>query len=473
MTLSSIDRSILRLTWPAIATNVTVPLLGLVDVAIVGHIGDARYIGAIAIGTMMFNVIFWLFAFLRMGTSGLTAQAYGAGDAAAWRSQLRKAVRMALVLSVALLVAQHGVYAALQALFDTPAAMQPLVDTYYRIGVWGIPAMLTLYSLTGWLIGMQNTRATMVIAISQNIINIGLSLFFVFALRMSIAGVALGTVMAQWAGMGIAVVWVRNRLNKPKAMKRATMAEARDGGMKSRRSSPDEGKGKGESVECPAVEAGRQNAATLFSTYFNIFLRTAFLVAVNLAFVAFGTSLGEETLAVNTLLMQLFMLYSYITDGFAYAGEALCGRYLGARQPMMLRLTVHRLFVWGTGVMLLFTVAYAVGALPFLHLLTSDTTVVEAAHPYLPWIMAVPAAGMAAFVWDGIYIGITRTRAMLLATALAAVAFFLLWHTLHNAWGNHALWLAFIAFLLVRGIVQTVAWRTISYASPHTACPNP
>ena len=315
--------------------------------------------------------------------------------------------------------------------------MEPLVDTYYHIAVWGIPAMLCLYSITGWFIGMQNTRATMTISISQNIINILLSLLLVFAFHMDIAGVALGTVLAQWGGLAIAIVLQRKGERDKSPQQRLLHADTLS-----------------ESDTCHATPV-RQ----VFHTYLFIFLRTFFLVAVNLAFVAFGTSLGELTLAVNTLLMQLFMLYSYITDGFAYAGEALSGKHLGARQPLQLQQTVRRLFLWGCGVMTVFTLLYAVGAPHFLSLLTNDDTVLQASHQYLPWIIAVPAAGMAAFVWDGIFIGTTRTAGMLLATAIAALFFFTLWYWLRDSWGNHALWMAFIAFLLGRGMVQTIAWN--------------
>ena len=441
MKITSIDRDILRIAWPAIATNITVPLLGLVDVAIVGHIGDARYIGAIAIGTMMFNVIYWLFAFLRMGTSGLTAQAYGAGNVFGCRRLLREATITSVAVAAILLIVQRPVRSLAYLLFDPPATMIPLIDTYYDICVWGMPAMLSLYSLTGWLIGMQNTRATMATAISQNIINIVLSLVFVFALRMDIAGVALGTVLAQWAGAGIAALFAKREAARFTRTMRSVQAP------------------EGAEASDEVADAASFEAQGVVYTYLFIFLRTLCLVAVNLAFVAYGASMGEQTLAVNTLLMQLFMLFSYVMDGFAYAGEALGGRYLGARQPLLLRRTVLRLFGWGTIVLLLFTIVYAFGGMHFISLLTDDVPVLTAARPFLPWVVAVPAAGMAAFVWDGIYIGTTRTRGMLAATAVAAACFFALWYIFSARWGNHALWLAFITFLVMRGAVQTALWK--------------
>ena len=488
MHLLPIDREILRIACPAIATNITVPLLGLVDVAIVGHIGNARYIGAIAIGTMMFNVIYWLFAFLRMGTSGLTAQAYGAGNIAECHRMLRESVTIAMTLALILLIIQYPIRRMAYLLFDPPATMIPLINTYYDICIWGMPAMLSLYAMSGWLIGMQNTRATMAIAVSQNIINIALSLMFVFVLHMDIAGIALGTVLAKWAGTIIAVLSVRREteLKRKKTNTRKNNEQHPVGQAIVRESNNnplntyDDTTVKSQNQPHPAPHIPHPyiteinstklthtappatklhpSLKSLFKPYLSIFLRTLFLVLVNTCFVAYGTSMGEQTLAVNTLLMQLFMLFSYIMDGFAYSGEALGGKYLGAGNPLRLKMTVHRLFRWGLGAMLIFTIAYAFGAQTFLTLLTHDNNLITAAHPYLAWIIAVPCAGMAAFVWDGIFIGTTKTWSMLIATITAAACFFAMWLLCNSRWGNHALWLAFITFLVMRSVVQTYLW---------------
>lgn len=426
--MQTLDKDIWRIAWPAIVTNITVPLLGLVDVAIVGHIGNATYIGAIAIATMVFNVIYWLFAFLRMGTSGLTAQAFGSGDMLRCTQLLRNGVMMAAVLSVVLLVSSPVLRTVLYHLIGVSEGMLPLVDQYYNIGIWGMPAMLSVYALSGWFIGMQDTKVTMRVSISQNIINIVLSPVFVFGLGMGIAGVALGTVLSQWSGLTIALVLQRSIRKRLAVIDRGQHAT----------SSP------------PSLH---------LKTYADIFLRTMFLVAVNMYFVSFGASMGEHILAVNTLLMQLFMLYSYITDGFAYAGEALTGKHLGAGNVQQLRRTVRRLFLWGTVAMIVFAIAYICGAIPFLRLLTDDESVLQLSREYLPWIVAVPIAGMAAFVWDGVFIGATLTRQMLVATMAAAVVFFAVWYLSAHIWGNHALWMAFIAFLAVRGAVQTVCYK--------------
>lgn len=419
---------ILRLALPMIVTNITVPLLGLVDVAIVGHIGDATYIGAIAVGSMVFNVIYWVFGFLRMGTSGMTSQALGRRDLTDCTRQLARSCVVALAVAAAILVLQTPLKRLAYLIISPEADVVPLVDTYYNICVWGAPPMLLLYSLSGWLVGMQNTRLPMVVSITQNVVNILASLVLVFALGWRIEGVAAGTLTAQYAGALMAVVLTAHYYGRLRIHYH----------------------GRG----LLRWQAMRR----FFSVNTDIFLRTLCLVAVNLYFLAAGAQQGTLILAVNTLLMQLFMLYSYIMDGFAYAGEALSGRYLGAHNDRALHATVRQLFAWGGAVVVLFTTVYAVWGTPFLHLLTSDATVVSASADYFPWAVAVPVAGMAAFIWDGIFIGTTLTRGMLLSSAIATAVFFAVYLLLRPALANHALWLAFILYLLTRGIVQTVVF---------------
>lgn len=292
--------------------------------------------------------------------------------------------------------------------------------------------MLGLYALTGWLIGMQDTRTPMLIAIAQNVVNICTSLLLVIVFGMGIEGVAIGTLVAQWVGFLTALVGVR-----------------KDFGGRSKE------------------EGGRRLAGVreflsrrTLRLYSDIFLRTLCLVAVNFYFTAAGSAQGADILAANTLLMQLYIIFSYIMDGFAYAGEALAGKHLGAQNTPMLLLTVRRLFLWGIGVMVLFTLVYAVGGTSFLRLLTTDVEVVTTAKDYLPWAVAIPLTATMAFIWDGVFIGMTASRGMLQACFVAAVAFFALNVALSPLLGNHALWAAFICFLLLRGVVQTLLFRT-------------
>ena len=420
-------QQILQIALPAIVTNITVPLLGLVDTAIVGHMGSAAYIGAIAVGSMIFSLVYWLFGFLRMGTSGLTAQAYGRQDAAACRMQLWRSVRLSLLVAVGVLVLQWPIRELMLWFIGPTADVLPLAATYFNIVVWGAPAVLGLYSLTGWFIGMQNTRIPMLVSILQNIVNIVASLVLVYGLDMKVEGVALGTVIAQYAGLAVAWLKVEGRRWR---------------------------------VDSSLVEGRRRSGEgpSMQKTFLDIFLRTLCLVAVNLYFTSVGARQGSTILAVNTLLMQLYLLFSYIMDGFAYAGEALGGRYWGAQDLPAYRDVVRKLFCWGAGITLLFTAVYVVGGMPFLQLLTDEPSVVEASRDYVWWAYLVPVAGVAAFIWDGIFIGTTKSRGMLLSSFLAACVFFTGTFLLTNQIGNHGLWLSMIAYLATRGLVQTLIY---------------
>lgn len=423
------DKEILRIALPAIAANITVPLLGLVDVAITGHLGNAAYIGAIAVGSMIFNVVYWVFGFLRMGTSGMASQAYGRGDTAEALNLLARGLCAGLAVAGAVLVLQRPLLTLALTVIGANADLLPLVNTYFDICVWGAPAMLCLYAITGWFIGMQDTRVTMTASIVQNIVNIVASLTLVYGFGMKIEGVATGTLIAQYAGLLTALAFFVARF--------------------------------GSKIRLINIREVVRSEALLrfFNVNRNIFIRTLFIVAVNLFFVSAGATHGTMTLAVNTLLMQLFTLFSYVMDGFANAGEALCGKYTGADDRGAFFATVKRLFAWGAALTVVYTAVYALGGSAFLALLTDDSQVLRAAGEYLPWAIAIPAAGVAAFVWDGVFIGTTDTRGMLVSSAVSALLFFGIYLLASPTLHNHGLWLAFIAYLLARGVVQTVIFR--------------
>ena len=422
--MKAIDRQILHIALPSIVSNITVPLLGLVDVTIVGHLGSPAYIGAIAVGGLLFNIIYWIFAFLRMGTSGMTSQAYGRQDSAEIFRLLVRAVGLGILIAVLLLLLQRPLVQGAFLFIHPTEEIRELATTYFRICIWGAPAMLGLYGLTGWYIGMQNSRIPMAVAITQNVVNIAASLSFVYMGGMKVEGVALGTLVAQWAGFGMGLaLWFRQYGH----LRRQTLQGLWQ----------------------------REAMKRFFGVNRDIFLRTLCLVAVTLFFTSAGAEQGEIILAVNTLLMQLFTLFSYVMDGFAYAGEALSGKYIGARDAIAFRNTVRRLFVWGTGMVILFTAAYALGGNGFLSLLTDEPEVIAASSEYFFWALAIPLTGVTAFVWDGVFIGATATRGMLVAMAVAALCFFGCYFGLRDAWGNHALWLAFLLYLAMRGAVQT------------------
>ena len=430
-----INKRILQIAVPSIISNITVPLLGLIDVTIVGHLGAAAYIGAIAVGGMLFNIIYWIFGFLRMGTSGMTSQAYGKHDLDEVARLLLRSVGVGLLIAIILVTLQYPIRKLAFTFIQTTEEVERLATLYFRICIWGAPAMLGLYGFAGWFIGMQNSRFPMYIAITQNIVNIAASLCFVYLFHMKVAGVAWGTLTAQYAGFLMALLlWRRyyGGLKKHVAWHEVLKKEA---------------------------------MLRFFQVNRDIFLRALCLVIVTLFFTSAGAAQGEIVLAVNTLLMQLFTLFSYIMDGFAYSGEALVGKYVGANNRSALYRTVRLLFIWGVGLSTGFTLLYFFGGKSFLGLLTNETSVIREAENYFYWVLAIPLTGFAAFLWDGIFIGATATRQMFYSMLVASGSFFLVYYSLHEWMGNHALWLAFVVYLSLRGIMQAVLSRKILYQS--------
>ena len=425
------NREILQIALPSIVSNITVPLLGLIDVTIVGHLGATSYIGAIAMGGMLFNIIYWIFGFLRMGTGGMTSQAYGRGDESEMMRLLTRSAGIGLCIALMLIILQHPIEQIAFNLIETTPEVERLASIYFRICIWGAPAVLGLYSFSGWFIGMQNSRYPMFIAITQNLVNILMSLILVYGLDMKIEGVATGTVVAQYAGFLMAIcLWAyRYKHLRPHIELRSIM--------------------------------DKDAMQRFFLVNRDIFLRTLCLVAVTVFFTSAGAAQGEVILAVNTLLMQLFTLFSYIMDGFAYAGEALAGKHIGANDRAALRQMVRHLFGWGIGLSLIFTLLYVIGGEGFLALLTNDRSVITASSTYFYWVLAIPLASFAAFLYDGIFIGATATGLMLRAMLVASVSFFGIYLGCREAMGNHALWLAFITYLSLRGILHGYLGRKI------------
>lgn len=427
--IERVNKRILQLAVPSIISNITVPLLGLVDVAIVGHIGDAAYIGAIAVGSMLFNVVYWLFGFLRMGTSGMTSQALGRRDLAEVMRLLVRSLGIGVGIGLLFFVLQKWLIGGGLWAMSPEADVVELARRYCYVCIWGAPAVLGLYGFTGWFIGMQNTRIPMMVSLTQNVVNIIASLLLVFVCKMTVEGVALGTVIAQWWGFLMACLLFRlhyRRLGKYDFRQHLLAAEP---------------------------------LKRFFSLNRDIFLRTVCLVAVNLFFTAAGSRESTLVLAVNTLLMTLFTIFSYFMDGFAYAAEALSGKYYGAKNMVAFREVVRRTMGFGLAVAAGFTLLYMIGGENFLVLLTDDERVITAAGDYFWWAVLIPLAGMAAFVFDGIFVGITQSKSMLCSTAIASASFFALFFILHPLMGNHALWLAFIIYLVLRGIVLYVIYQ--------------
>lgn len=424
-----LDKQILNIALPSIISNITVPLLGMVDVAIVGHLGSATYIGAISVGSMIFNVTYWLFGFLRMGTSGLTSQALGRRDLGEVMVMFLRSTLIGLSIALLLVLLQYPLREFALWLVAPTAEVGKLTRTYFNICIWGAPATLTLYCLSGWYIGMQNTRIPMLVSIFQNVVNIVASLFFVFVLGMKVEGVALGTVIAQYSGILLSLLlwWVHYR-------------RLRRHGHRSELLN--------------TIQLKR-----FFRLNTDIFFRTLCLVAVMLFFTSAGARQGDIILAVNTLLMQFYLLFSYFMDGFAFAGEAICGKHFGSGNRSAYRITVKRVFVWALGCSLLFTLLYTFGGPAYVRLLTDEGEVIAASRPFLPWVIALPLMGFVAFIWDGIFIGSTASRQMLVSSFIASCLFFALFFCFRRMLGNHGLWLAYTCYLFSRGLVQTYQYH--------------
>ena len=429
MRLDKPNREILRIAVPAIVSNITVPLLGLVDTAIAGHMGDASYIGAIAVGGVVFNAVFWLFSFLRWGTGGLTAQALGACDNAEISNTLYRSCLLASVVGMGLILLQSPLYFLATRVITVSDDVAVYTSQYFHVCIWGAFAVQMCYALTGWFIGMQNSRIPMVVAIVQNVTNIPLSLFFVYGLGMKIVGIALGTVIAQYVGLLVAVAMLfisyRRYLVRP------------DWGMVFQRSA----------------------LMRFLSVNRDIMLRLVCLLAVTMWFTAAGARQGGLVLAANAMLYQLFYLFSFFFDGFANAGEALCGRCWGAKDLPALRLTIRRVFCWGLVLVGVFTALYLTLGEQFLWLLSDRPEVVETAMEYFVWVLLVPVCGIQTFVWDGVFIGVTATRLLLLAMAVGTAVFFASYLTLFPLLGNDGLWISFLLYLLGRGVTETFCSR--------------
>ncbi len=448
------NKRILGLAIPNIITNITVPLLGMVDLAIVGHLSMA-HLGAIAIGTQIFNLIYWNFGFLRMGTSGFTAQAYGAKDMAEAVRIFVRAITLALVIALLLIVLQWPIAKLSEVIFrvDQEPRILQLALAYFFVRIWAAPATLGLYAVKGWFIGMQNSKLPMWIAIFLNIVNIGCSLLFVLVFHWGIRGVALGTVIAQYSGLAMGLFFVVHQYGH--LFKQYIHEQGLTYSDKVRRLLQD------------ALQW--EQMRRFFKVNGDIFLRTVCLATVFTFITAASGRISPEILAIDTLLMQFFTIFSYMMDGFAYAGESLVGRYIGAKDPKSLKLSVRLLLFWGLGLTVLFTALYAIEGEHFLRLFSDQPDVIEGAKVYMFWTLIIPVCGFSAFLFDGIFVGATATRTMRNCMFVASAAFFAIYylgrHLFLNTlspdpfvW-NNILWSAFMVYLALRGILQAAALK--------------
>lgn len=429
----------MKLSVPAIVSNITVPLLGLCDTAISGHLGSELYLAAIAVGAMMLNVVFWLFGFLRMGTTGLTATAFGKKDDGEIGKSFSRALVLACLLGCLLVLLRHPLLDLLLLLISPEEEVASLVKDYFLICIWEAPSMLATMAISGWFVGMQSTLWPMVIAISVNVINIIASVLLVFVFKMGFEGVATGTLIANWAGLLIALMAAKS-FRKGKCLWSGWNGVLKGGGIRK-----------------------------FFTVNSNLFFRSFCIIAVSLGVTAGGARLGAMTLAVNAILMQFFTFFSFFMDGFAFSAEALTGRFSGAGDRHMTDKCVRLLLIWSLGVALLFTAAYTGGYGLVTSLLTDEESVREGVREMRYWIWLIPLSSVWAFIFDGFYVGITETGKMLLATMTATIVFFIVAFVRFGTTGihigtenNHMLWSAFVAYLFLRGVVLAILWRSES-----------
>lgn len=433
------NREILHIALPAIVTNITIPLLGLVDTAIAGHLsgGGALYISAVAVGAMMFNLIYWNFGFLRMGTSGLTAQAYGRGNKAEAAALLGHAAALSLLIALGIIGLQWPLQRITLAAIGAEADVEALARTYFYICVWGAPPTLLMMAIKGWLLGMQDSKRAMHISIGVNVVNILLSLTAVVVLGLGFKGIALGTVVAQWIGLGYSLWLIRRHYGAITALLTVNDAFRFTG------------------------------ASRFFKVNTHIFIRSTLMMVQALCFTAISARSGYLTLAVNTLILHMAILFSYFMDGLAFAGEAITGKYFGQSNVAAEHKCVKHLMGWALALTAVCTAVYGIFPEEIFRLLTDDARVVHSALRYSLWCAVIPVAGMAAFVWDGVFIGLSLTRHMTTAVGIALGIFFLIYALMYQPWGNHALWLAYVGFLGTRSAVQTVQYALLRRRLAH------
>ena len=483
----NLHRDILRLAVPSILANITVPLVGMVDIAVAGHLGAsgnlgaAALIGGISIGTMLFDMLYWNFGFLRGGTGGLTAQAYGRHRAGAAEAEgdiavtLKRALGIAFGSGLVLIALQWVVVQVAFLLVECSPEVQTLATQYFYIRIWAAPATLSLFAFKGWFIGMQDTVRPMICDLLVNatniLLSIGLSFGYAGLPALGFAGVAYGTLIAQWTGFAYAALAVWSRYGR-------LFREARDsfaplgmieGSAGMADCHPEE-------VEDRRRDLSHRGFREFFVLNRDLFFRSVCMIAVYIGFTMISARYGDMMLAVGAILMKLLMIFSYFTDGFAYAGEALTGRFIGERSPDGVRSTIRQTFVWCLGVTVLFLLVYGVGGVPLLRLMTSDPDVVEAGREFIPWLLLMPFIGCPAFTWDGIFMGATASKDLRNSTVWCVVGFFGVWFVgigllkavrgaVPETLAIHLLMAAYFTHLLVRAAYLTLRWRkAVPYA---------
>ncbi len=427
------NKEILRLAIPNIISNISVPLLSSVDTALMGRM-SAAHIGAVGLGAMIFNFIYWNFGFLRMGTTGLTAQAYGKADREELVLTLSRATVLVLGIAFLLVVFQEPLARWSMIAMNVPADQLPLVKEYFHIRIWAAPATLMSYALIGWFFGMQNAIFPLIWVLLVNGVNMSLSFYLVHTLDMGIAGVAYGTLAAQYVGLLLGVLLF--------------LGKYRD--------------------LLPELPLQRLFDWQAFSKFLrinrDIFIRTLLLTLSFAIFYNRSSESGSLMLAVNVIMLQFVHWMSYGIDGFAYASESLAGKYYGAGDRPKFDLSVRLTFFWGMGLALVYGVVYWAFGESLLRLFTNQPDVIAAAGEFLVWMVAFPLLSTPCYLFDGIYIGLTASTAMRNSMLLAFVLFLLLVFTVGASWTNHGLWLSLLIFMVARGSFQGILFKRYGWS---------
>ena len=430
MAVKSINRQVLGLAGPSILANITVPLVGIVDLAISGHLGDAACIGGLAVGSMLFDLLYWNMGFLRTGTGGITAQAFGRRDKEEMADTFSQGIATAMGFAALCIALQWlFVYVAFL-LIDCSPEVEAVARQYFFIRIWAAPATLSLFVFKGWFIGLQNTVFSMIVDIWVNVVNMVASWLLAFRTPMGVAGVAAGTLIAQWSGFLLA----------------AGLAFARYRGILAVTSLR-------RSLHGPGLRR-------FFAVNGDLFVRSLGFMVIYIGFTSIAAKFGDMELAVSALMMQMFMLFSYFVDGFSFAGEALAGRFIGEDDPSSLRLSVRVIFLWSAVIAAAFTLLYAIIPEETLGLMTDDSDVLAACGPYIFWLLLMPALSCVAFVWDGIYLGATASAPMRNCMLISAALFVLTYLLFKPLAGIQALYLAYFVHLAYRSVHLTITYKS-------------
>lgn len=418
-----IKNPILKLALPNILSNISVPLVGMVDLALMGHMESEVHLNAIAIGGTIFSFIYLSFGFLRMGTTGFVAQAHGAKNDLESIHIFSRALLVAFSVAAILLLAQIPIGLFSVYLLDAGQEVNHFALQYFHIRIFAAPATLGLYAITGWFIGRQDAKTPLILALIVNLSNVAFNLFFIYVLNMKSDGVAFGTLLAQYLGFstGMIILFWRNK----ELWKKWNLTRVLE----------------------------TNELKKFFSVNRDIFIRTILLLVTITFFTASSARMGTEILAVNTILFQFFFFFTYFIDGFANAAEALVGKHIGAKDKSGTKKMVFKIFTWGFFISLPFSIAYFAAGKYIMMLLTDIPEILNAASPFFIWVGLMPLVSFAAFIWDGVYIGATEAKAMRNSMFLSTfLVFFPLYLILEPIIGNHGLWIAFNAFLLSRGL---------------------